>query len=213
MSTQTSVRRLIDDKATMNIISKRGMIRLTDIGTTLRFHVQGNGNIIPAMKWVVGADGKRTDKQEQALSFDGVTPLMKRIYNIKANSQMAMQNPRNQALLADAMKLQADGREEEASDAFNAYLNATQVSFSYLLNPGVEKTFYDGQLVEGEVTRLDTPNGSTIVLENVRAVAITKVGNTPAFSLSDLLGEGADKQVGPDDVFTPVKGATEKVGG
>lgn len=206
MSTLTT-RRNIDAKGAMAIVSKRSMIQLTDIGKTLRFHVQGNGNIIPAMKNTGRVDATGKNIQEQALSFDGKSPLMKRIYNLRVNSQMAMQNPRNQAILQAALQAEAAGNEDEASDLINQYLNKVQVSFSYLINTGVVKEFYDGQLVEGEVTELKTDNGTTIVLENVRAVAIAKAVATPAFTISDLLGTSAEAAK-PTDVFIPTAGAT-----
>jgi hypothetical protein len=137
------------------------------------------------------------------MSFDGVTPLNKRIYNIRANSQMAMQNKRNQDILHAAVKAEAEGKTEEASALLNDYLNKTQASFSYLLNPGTaNKEFYDGQLVEGEVSQVTTDKGTTVVLENVRAVLVAKVGATPAFTLSDLLGIDDSKKADPKDVFT-----------
>lgn len=207
MSTQTASFRLIDQRGMMAILSKRAVLRVSDIGQTMRFHIQGNGNVVPAMKWIKNADGSRTEKQEQALSASDGSPLYKRIYNVRANSQLAMQNPRNQAILAEAIALESAGDAEAASAKYNEYLNKVQVSFNVIINNnGRDKTFYDGQLAEGEVTLLTTANGQTVVLENVRVVAVAKLGAMPAFTLTDLLGAAAEKD--PNDVFTPTQGAT-----
>lgn len=196
MATQTNVR-LLDAKATQSIIASRAIVRATQDGDTVRFHIQGNGNLIPVTT--------REGAQVMAAGTDNI-PLTKTIYGVKANSHIAMLNPNNQKLLREAMQAETAGEMDDASKLFNQYLNKIQVSFSVIHNPGRRAVqFYDRQLVEGEVRVITTENGSLITMENARPVAVAKLAQTRNFELADLMGLSEE---GPkaEDVFTPVNG-------
>lgn len=197
MATQTNVR-LLDAKATQSIIASRAIVRATQDGDTVRFHIQGNGNLIPVTT--------REGAQVMAAGTDNI-PLTKTIYGVKANSHIAMLNPNNQKLLREAMQAETAGEMDDASKLFNQYLNKIQVSFSVIHNPGRKTVqFYNQQLVEGEVRVITTENGSLITMENTRPVAVAKLAQTRNFELADLMGLSED---GPkaEDVFTPITGA------
>lgn len=197
MSTQSSSFRLTA-ASVQSIIANRAIIRTSQAGDTLRFHVQGNGNTIP----VVTKDGA----QVMASGTDNV-PLLKTIYGLKCNSHVAMLNPRNQEILRTAYAAEAEGDEDTAHAAYNDYLNKIQVSFNVIINPGRKITsFTNGQLVEGEVALISTEKGQLLTLDNVRGVVVAKAGATPAFTLNDLMGV-AD-EITPETVFTPTAGAT-----
>lgn len=196
MATQTNVR-LLDAKATTAIIASRAIVKSTQDGDTVRFHIQGNGNLIPVTT--------REGAQVMAAGTDNI-PLTKTIYGVKANSHVAMLNPNNQKLLREAMQAETDGEVEEAHKLFNQYLNKIQVSFSVIHNPGRRAVqFYNQQLVEGEVRMITTENGSLITMENTRPVAVAKLAQTREFNLEDLMGLSEE---GPkaEDVFTPIAG-------
>ena len=178
------------------MIASRAIVKLTDVDQTRRFHIRGAGNIIAML-----------DKNKQpVLDRQTGQPLTKMIYNIKANSHVAMLNPRNQEILRTAVGAESEGDEEAAHNAFNDYLNKIQVSFSVVLNPGRKQpTFSDGQLVEGEIALITTDNGQLLTVDNVRAVAVEKLGQTDKFSLEDLMG--ISESIKPEDVFAPVDAA------
>lgn len=190
--------RLLDAKAVKAIIANRGRATATQDGETVKFHIQGTGNLIPVTT--------REGAQVMAAGSDNI-PLTKTIYGVKANSFVAMLNPNNQKLLQEAFKAETAGEVEEAHKLFNQYLNKIQVSFSVIHNPGRKTVqFYDKQLVEGELKVITTENGSLITMENVRAVAVAKLAQTGTnFELADLMGLTED---GPnaEDVFTPITG-------
>lgn len=196
MSTQNFI---LDAKAVQNIIAKRRIIRLTDADTVLKFEIQGTGNTIA----VVDKNGA------PVLSNNGTgVPLTKTIYNVKANSHVAMLNPRNRALLKEAMLAETAGETEKAHDLFNQYLNKIQVSFSVILNPGRQTAqFFNGQMVQARVQLVTTDNGQLLTLENAVAVRIDEAAKTPTFNLADLMELDAE---GPsaETVFTPVESAT-----
>lgn len=194
MSTQNASSLQLDAKTTQNIIASRGMAytRQAQAGDTVRFHIVGNGNLIP----VITKDGAQVMSNS-----DGNTPLYKTIYNVKANSQIAMQNPRNRMILTEAMKAETAGEVELAHTKFNEYLNRIQVSFSVIQNPGRPTVeFFNKQLVEGELEIITTENGQLITVTNVRAVAVAKLSATPAFTLADLMS--VEDGVTPETVFT-----------
>jgi len=193
MSTKNSF--TLTAQTVQNIIASRSIVKQhqAEIGDTVRFHIQGQGFTLP----VTDKTGAHVlDRQTQQ-------PLFKTIYGIKANSHIAMLNPLNRAILTEAMKAETAGDTEKAHNLFNQYLNKIQVSFSIVLNHGrINPTFSDKQLVEGECQLITTENGSLITMQNVRAVAVAKLGKTPEFSLSDLMS--IDEEPAADDVFTPV---------
>lgn len=193
MSTQNS-RISITSTSLTAIIKSRLLLKTVQVGETVRFHIQGNGVTIPVKK----ADGSIV------LANGTNIPLTKTIYGAKVNSQVAMMNDRNRQMLKDAVEAENNDADEfEVSQAFNAYLNKIQVSFSILHNPGrAVVRFTDKQLVEAEVELITTDNGQLLTFTNVRPVAVAKLGTTGEFTLEDLMGLSAD---GPkaEDVFTP----------
>lgn len=196
MSTNNSNRLQLTAQIAQSMIASRAIVRLTDVGATRRFHIRGNGNIIAVM----------TKDMKPAIGSDG-QPLNKVIYNIKANSHVAMLNPRNQEILRTAAAAEKEGDEEAAHNAYNDYLNKVQVSFSVILNPGRRNvSFYDGQLVEGEIELVTTDNGQLLTIANPRAVAIEKLSATPTFTLTDLMG--IEEKKTPENTFTEIDPAT-----
>lgn len=201
MSTQNSNNFRLTSANVQQMIASRGLIKSSQVGETKRFHIRGDGFTIP----VTTKDGA----QVMASGTDNI-PLMKTIYNVKANSHIAMINPRNQEILRSAMEAEKTGDEDAAHAAFNDYLNKIQVSFSVILNPGRKSvTFYDKQLVEGEIELVTTDNGQLLTISNPRTVKVDKIDNTPKFSLADLMG--ITETPTAETVFTPVEGATAPV--
>lgn len=206
MSTQNSNSFRLTSANLQQMIASRGIIKSSQAGETKRFHVRGDGFTIPVTN--------KAGEQVMANGTDNV-PLMKTIYNVKANSHIAMINPRNQEILRTAMLAEKEGDMDAAHEAFNDYLNKIQVSFSVILNPGRKnKTFYDQQLVEGEIELITTDNGQLLTIANPRPVAIDKIDKTPQFSLNDLMGLAGDDDQDPAAVFTKIEDKQdEKVGG
>jgi hypothetical protein len=175
------------------LIASRALLRNSQIGETVRFHIVGNGTLIPV----------KTKDGAQVMSANDGSPLYKTIYNVKANSQLAIQNDRNKEILKGAFETEQSGDDMAAHAAYNDYLNKIQVSFSVINNPGrVGVQFYDKQLVEGEVELITTERGQLLTITNVRPVAVEKLKAMPAFSLADLMGLDEKKTPTVNDVFT-----------
>lgn len=189
--------RKIDFKAVQNIIAKRKMIRITDDKQLVKLFIQSTtGTTIPV-----------TTKEGEPVLQNGI-PLYKTIYNVAANSHVAMINPQNRAILAEAIKFEGQGEEDKATELFNQYLNKIQVSFNVLLtSPNVEK-YTKNEQIQGVVTVITTENGQLITLDKVKAVVAKELADSQKFSINDLLGI-SDETPNPEDLFT-TEGEKEK---
>lgn len=185
--------------AVQNIIAKRSLIDVAQAGELVKLTIQSGGTTIAVL-----------DKaQAPVLSAQGL-PLTKTIYNVAANSAVAMRNPRNREILATAHAAEQEGDMDTASRAYNDYLNKIQVSFSVMHNPGaVIVPFTKNELVKGIVQLITTENGQLITLDKVSAVVATTLKATTKLSLNDLLGISDTPTAA--DVFTPVDGATTPI--
>lgn len=153
MSTQT---RTLNSAAVLAIMNKRDRVLATQEGKKVRLTIQGNGNVI----YVTDKDGELV----QSLREPG-TGLQKRIFNTRANSEIAMQNDRNKQLMKDARAAEKAGKTEEASGLFNDYLNAVQLSFGILLPSTIADKLSSGMDISAEVVKITTPNGSLLTID------------------------------------------------
>lgn len=181
--------RTLDFKAVQNIIAKRKMIRVTDDKQLVKLFVQSTiGTTIPV-----------TTKDGEPVLQNGI-PLYKTIYNVAANSHVAMVNPQNRAILTEAMKAETAGEMVKATELYNQYLNKIQVSFNMLItSPNVEK-FTRNDQIQGIVTVITTENGQLITLDKVKSVTARELGDSQKFSLNELLGI-SDETPNPEDLF------------
>jgi hypothetical protein len=184
----------LDCKTVQQIIGSRDRATLTDAqkGETVKFNIQGDGFTLP----VTDKTGAQVNDQRTG------QPLYKTIYGVKANSEVAMRNPQNKAIFAEAMKAETAGDMEKAHTLYNQYLNKVQISFNVIINPGRETTtFRNKQLVEGELELITTENGQLITMKNVIAAEVKRLGKTPKFSLEELMGI-SNEEPNPEDLFT-----------
>lgn len=180
-----------------HMIAKRKILRLSDDKSFVKLHIQSGGNMLQV-----------TDKSGQPVLSSNGQPLMKVIYNVSANSHVAMLNPRNQEILKSALEAEKQGDEDAAHAAYNDYLNKIQVSFNILINPGSSiPKFAKNDLIKGTVQVVTTDNGQLITLEKVSAVEALDVMDTPKFTLNQLLGV-SDEGPAPEEIFTPTTEAT-----
>jgi hypothetical protein len=180
--------------AVQNILAKRKIIRLSDDKSLVKVHIQSGGNIIAV-----------TTKDGTPVIGNGGIPLMKAIYNVAANSHVAMLNPRNQEILRGAHEAEQQGDDDTAHAAYNDYLNKIQVSFNVMINPGsAMPKFGKNDLIKGTVQLITTDNGQLLTLDKVGMVEATELRDTAKLSLADLLG--LTDAPTAEDVFTPIEG-------
>lgn len=174
-------RRAIDNAGFLNILNSRKTLKLAHVGEQKILSVQGTPQFLAKGFAYTGPKGA-TENQ-----FD------RYIVNVAANSAMSMQRAENKQILMEAMKAESAGDMETATDLYNDFLNAIQMSFSVIVNPGRDaRKFESGDLVKATIDLVDTASGTKqIVLQSVRYMAPTVVEATK-FTVTDLLGDLLD---------------------
>lgn len=178
------------------IMQKRSTIPATAEGQRVKFLVQGNGNVID----VKDKEGKLV--LSSIPGYEG-TVLQKKIFNLRANSAIAMQNERTRGYILNALKaekaggkitLDVDGKPVEftASDLFNDYLNSTQMSFGILLPSTIADKLASGVEIAATVVKVDTDNGSLLTIDpSTISIVEPEVYGATAFNLADFMEDGA----------------------
>jgi hypothetical protein len=177
-----------------SIMQKRSTIPATAVNKRVQLTVQGNGNTVDVM------DKEGNIVLSKLPGEEGMV-LRKRIYNVKANSEIAMRNPRNMQYLKDAIDAEKAGKGDEAHDLFNNYLNAVQISFGVIEGNAVIDQLANGEEIAAKIQLIETENGSLLTIDpSTISVVKPEVYGTTAFNLDALLGvSGADDDTDDDD--------------
>lgn len=189
---------LLTMKSIQSIFSKRTTVpTIKADGPKLVFTVQGEGTTIDV-----------TDKAgEFVLDQDGVV-LQKTIFNVRANSELALKNPLNIALLRDAIKAEKLGKAQEAHDLYNQYLNKVQISFSVFTNSAVATKITNGVEIEARVQLITTDNGQLLTIDpSTITIKAAEFLRASTFDLEALTG------MSEEELAAPVAEETKKPAG
>lgn len=163
-------------------MTKRDVVTPSHVGKKVVFTVQGDGNVIdvldkagkPVLSTIAGQEG---------------IILQKKIFNLKANSQLAMTNPRNRQYMIDALTAEKGGKADAASEGFNKYLNSCQLSFGVLLPNAMVENLSNGVDIAAKVIEVTTDNGSLLTIDpstiSVKAPEYLESGTS--FNLDEFL--------------------------
>ncbi len=180
----TTNARVLNLDSVKNIMNSRDNITLDMVGRHVQFTVQGNGVILD----VKDGDGNLVESKSEP-----GTVLQKKIYNVQAISAVAMGNERNRQYFTDAVAAEQAGDAAGASELFNKFLNATQISFNVLDNQRAFNTLYPGALIMAKVIRIDTENGSLLTLDaSTISVQAPVVADKYKFDVSDFMAPAAE---------------------
>ena len=142
-------------KSVARIMNSRKVVTEQHVGQTVTLRIQGDGNVIDV-----------TDKNGDFVASESTGEvLQKKIFNCKANSQMAISNSRNAALALEAINLDAAGDAQGADKAFSDFTNACQLSFNVLLPNSKASKLADGVEFTAEVIKVTTDNGSLLTID------------------------------------------------
>lgn len=183
----------ITKASVMTIMSKRTLVPSTAKRT--RLFIDSDGNDVPATH----TDG--TPMFSTRGETAGVQ-LNRRIFNLRANSQIAMANLRNREYFRNGCKAEVLGGSftgiignekvavsHTADEWFSAYLNACQMSFGVLVpHPLVDKgILVRGAEIVANIDVITTPNGSLLTIDSstISATAPESYGKT-VFAADDL---------------------------
>lgn len=170
-TTVPSGTRQIDSKAAIAILNKRITVTPADAGSSLQLSIQGSGQFLAKGHKYTVAGAEREN------GFD------RTIYNVRASSSLLM--VLNKPLFTEALKAESTGDAQGAHDLFNAYLNATQLSFSVIMPSS--RVFHTGDDIKARITSVVSQAGVTsLQLDDVSYVA-PKVKLATKFEISDLI--------------------------
>lgn len=116
--------------------------------------ITGNGNVID----VVDGQGNHVASSDGEL-------LTKKIFNTNATNPFSLDTPRVKELQAAAMLAEKEGRTQDAANYFNAWLNATTLSFSVLSNTANFDLLGKGDQITCDLQVITTPNGSLATVD------------------------------------------------
>ena len=160
------------------IMNKRILVPASAEGKKVSFVIQGNGNDIDVKN--------KLGEFVQSVVEEGVV-LQKRIFNLRANSQIAMRNPANMQLLKEGMIAEKAGNFDLAGEKFNAYLNAVQISFGVLHPSALLNVLGNGCDIAAKVQKVTTDNGSLLTIDpsTISVLAPIDLGTTN-FSFDEI---------------------------
>lgn len=181
MSTNSNNRPLTS-ASVRSIMTKRDVAAAAHVGKKVVFTIQGDGNVIDVLN-------KAGETVTSTIAGYEGTVLQKRIFNLKANSQLAMTNARTRQFMIDGLAAEKAGKAAQASELFNQYLNACQLSFGVLLPSAIVDQLSNGVDIAAKVIQVDTENGSLLTIDpstiSVKAPEYLESGTS--FNIDDFL--------------------------
>lgn len=177
----TTTQRKLTQAGVKGIMTKRIMVPANAVGKRVKFLVQGNGN-------TVDVRNKEGDFVTSTIPGYEGTVLQKKIFNLRANSAVAMSNTRNRQYLIDALKAEKAGDAEKANELFNEYLNSTQMSFGILLPSNIADKLSAGVEIAATVTEVTTENGSLLTIDpSTISIVEPEVYGSTSFDMNDFI--------------------------
>jgi len=172
--------RLINMASVKAIIQQRIAVPESAVGgKKILLTIQGDGTVLDVQD-------KKGNYVASAADPDLV--LQKKIFNVKANSVLAMGLKVNKDLLAAGVAAEKAGEAEEAHKHFSAYLNAVQISFNILLPNRLEAKLADGVDISARVQKITTDNGSLLTIDPTTiSVMEPEVLGKTAFSFDEFM--------------------------
>jgi hypothetical protein len=173
-------------KSVTGIMRKRTLVPETLVGKKVVLTIRGNGTTVD----VKDKEGNYVQSVVQA-----GTVFQKVIFNTESNSGIAMASARNKQILQEALAAERLGNADEASDLFQDFLNAVQLSFSVPTTSSLIGKLSDRIDISARVIKVTTENGSLLTIDPT-SIAI-KEPETLApvdFDLSNYMGGDEEKE-------------------
>ena len=180
-----SVAQPITKQSLEMIMKSRDAVSVNDVNEKVTLTIQGNGNIFD----VKNKGGEYVQSVREPGSV-----FQKKIFNCKANSQLAMKDERNGQLLRDGHAAWAAGEFSKADEYYSKYLNNVQLSFGIPLPSAVADTLSNNMDIEARVQKITTENGSLLTIDpsTITVIKARKLSKTtftvdevmPAFAVS-----------------------------
>lgn len=135
---------------------KRKTAPVSLIGKRVPLTIEGNGKV-----WDVLNAAKEF---VPSVIGDG-TNFQKKIFNTRANSGIAMANPRNEAIKLAARKLELAGDVLGADKLYQQFLRAVQLDFSVPTTSSVIPKLTNGTDISAKLIEVKTEKGSLLTID------------------------------------------------
>lgn len=152
----STAQRLLTKQSVINIMNKRMTAPASLEGKKIHLTIEGNGVVIDV----------KNSKGELVPSVVGDgQPFQKKIFNTRANSGIAMANPRNLELQRAGRKAELAGNADEAHKQYQAFLRAVQLDFSVPTTSGILDKLTNGTDISAKLVTVRTENGSLLTID------------------------------------------------
>lgn len=190
MSEQQSL--VLDSKRAIAILNSRKTLTPAHVGQQVLLTIQGNGTY------------QTVDQQKERDAAAGkpaaANYFPKWIHNVKANSSEAISRAENKALFTEALKAESAGDSAKASELFNSWLNATQVSFNAIDNG--RRKLQNGDAITAFVETAETKLGHMAITLNQVQYKAPEAVAAVKFDISDLMAPVAEAATAPAATVT-----------
>ena len=187
-----SQQRAITSQSLKKIMEKRVTIPASAASKAVKVYIQGDGNIIDVRD-------KNGDVVTSTIPGEEGTVLQKKIFNLKANSGVALTNAAVRQLIIDGLAAEKAGDVYKADELFTEYLNKTQMSFSVIIPNAVASRLGNNVQIAGQVQLITTDNGSLLTLDpSTVSVVEAETFSATEFNLNDFMAaeEPAEEEAG-----------------
>lgn len=150
-------RTLLNRKMAEGLMTKRGLVDESMVGRKYIFTIRGNGTVV---------DVKTKEGELVQSVVEPGTVFQTRIFNLQAKSAIALKNPANHVLAAAGIAAERMGNYEEADKQYQAFLNATGVSFNIPTTNRLTDRLGDQVDIEAKVIKITTDNGSLLTIDS-----------------------------------------------
>lgn len=183
----TTQTRLLDGKSVNSIMRKRTSLPTTMVGRKVVFTIQGDGNKVEVLD-------KAGNPVLSTLPGQSGFILEKKIFNLKANSQMALSNERTISYLKAGAAAEKAGDMQAAHESYNQFLNSCQVSFGIILPSVIADKLGNGVDIAATVIEVKTDNGSLLTIDpsTIMVKEPEVLDNGTSFDVAAYIGKAAE---------------------
>lgn len=144
-------------KSVTKIMDRRGQVNEQNVGKKVRLTIIGPGS--PAQ------DVKTKDGQYVQSVVDPELVAQKIIFNLNASSALAMKHPEVRQLSREGLAAETAGNMELAHEKYQAFLNATQISFNVFTTDRILDQLGDRVDIAAEIISVPGANGNVLTID------------------------------------------------
>lgn len=187
--------RLLNKASVVSIMNKRAKITEQHIGKKVLLTIMGNGTVVDVKN--------KAGEHVQSVVEPG-TVFQTKIFNLQANSSIAMSNPLFKTLSAEGVAAEKAGNFTLASEKFTEFLNKTQISFNIPTSSSVTDKLVDRVDISARIIKITTENGSLLTIDpSTISIMAPELVSTTSFSFDEEEEDAPENSETPETVVAP----------